>query len=654
MNLRIKTIVLWPKNEELLPRTIGFDIEKVNIITGSNGKGKSSIISIVDYCLGSGKCTIPSGIIRQKVKAFGIVLVLNNKEVLLIREEPGESGLSNNFIKLEEKIIDLPETITEYTFNINQIKQHLNEIFGFADIGFSTNEFVKSFDTQRPSFRNAISLNFQPQYLVANQSTMFYKADSPTHREKLKIIFPYLIGAINNKILELKEELKDLKRKLSILLKEKDLNDTKTVRVQRELLNYYRIAQEFGLIKKAEQVEVDQDFILGELNRIVEIDIESIRIPENATSKAAELLFELTKQEVNISDSVQDLGRRLSIIKSIQVGNKDIGDSTLSKRNRISSTGWILDKMDFTKDCPLCGSSHDATQAYLETLANVLNDFEKLSEKVADSAKIYLNERRKLERELNEKESKINDIRNQISALKRDDAEFNRIRQNQFSINRYLGQVELTLSQLIDTDNNEDLLIKIAGLEEEIQKIEDEVGSEKLKNREKYAITKISENIKKYALIFEAEKSNERISLDIVEYLTLKFFDVNGSEKFLWEVGSGHNYMAYHLSTYLGIHEYLLTVQESKVPTFIIFDQPSQAYFPEIKDDKTVSEEDLVKLKKIFKVLSEFNNNTKGKVQVIVLEHAGEESWKDYDNIKKTKRWRAGEEDDALIPQAWL
>ncbi|WP_316848610.1 DUF3732 domain-containing protein [Pedobacter psychrodurus] len=656
MDFRIKSIVLWPKNEEIEPRIIDFDIDKINVITGASGKGKSSIISIIDYCLGSTKCTIAAGVIRNKVKAFGIIISTDKKQVLIARSEPGNAGVSNDFFKIENDTVEIPETITEYPFSISQIKHYLNSMLGFADIGLTSNEYVQSFDTQRPSYRNAISLNFQPQYIVANQSTMFYKADSSSHREKLKILFPYLIGVINNRILELREELKTFKRQLNILLKDKDLKEYRLAKVNQELLNYYSIGREFGLIKTEENNDnLDRDFLVQQLQIISTNEIEHIRVPEQATQIAADQLYELSRQETDNSDQLQDLGRRLAIVRSIQSNNKDIGDNTLTKKGRLSPVGWIYDRLDFTKPCPLCNSTTDHIKEYHENLSQMRSEFEKVSDKVADSAKIYLSERKKLEKQIADKEVAINEIRNRISALQREDGEFKRLKQNQNSIYRYLGQVELTLSQFNEYNANLDTgSDKIEELEAAIEKIETEVGSERLKKREKFALDKIAQNIKKYAILFEAEKSSERINLDISEYLTLKFLDENGAERFLWEVGSGHNHMAYHLSTYLGIHEYLITLPDSKVPPFIIFDQPSQAYFPEINDDNSVQEEDLIKLKKIFEVLSAFGENTKGKVQVIILEHAGEDSWKSLDNVIKTKRWRSGEEDDALIPYTWF
>ena len=46
------------------------------------------------------------------------------------------------------------------------------------------------------SFRDLVAFMFQPQNVVANPNVLFYKTDSYEHREKLKAIFPYVLGAV--------------------------------------------------------------------------------------------------------------------------------------------------------------------------------------------------------------------------------------------------------------------------------------------------------------------------------------------------------------------------------------------------------------------------------------------------------------------------
>lgn len=53
---------------------------------------------------------------------------------------------------------------------------------------------------------------FQPQNIVANANTLFYKADTTDHRTKLINIFPYILGAVTPEILAKRQEINNLSK----------------------------------------------------------------------------------------------------------------------------------------------------------------------------------------------------------------------------------------------------------------------------------------------------------------------------------------------------------------------------------------------------------------------------------------------------------
>lgn len=85
----------------------------------------------------------------------------------------------------------------------------------------------------------------------------------------------------------------------------------------------------------------------------------------------------------------------------------------------------------------------------------------------------------------------------------------------------------------------------------------------------------------------------------------------DGSWHFLAEVGSASNWVSFHLALMCGLQEYFLSKESSVVPSFVIFDQPSQVYFPKLsrdsedKDDlKYETDEDVDAVKSMFKTIS--------------------------------------------------
>ncbi len=128
MNFRLKSLIVWPKNTENEIRIISFELDKVSVITGGSEKGKSAIIAIIDYCLGSSSCRIPTKIIRDKSAFFGVLIELdNNSQLLLARKEPGDEQVSNEMFLKEGSNIILPEIMVS-NCHTNDVKNRLNNI----------------------------------------------------------------------------------------------------------------------------------------------------------------------------------------------------------------------------------------------------------------------------------------------------------------------------------------------------------------------------------------------------------------------------------------------------------------------------------------------------------------------------------------------
>ena len=110
MQLQLKSLVLWPKNTKLEPRVVSFAANNLNVITGASKTGKSAVIPIIDYCLGSERCAVPVKTIRDACAWFGIVITTREGEKLLARREPGGQQSTGDMFLLEEKTIEIPHT----------------------------------------------------------------------------------------------------------------------------------------------------------------------------------------------------------------------------------------------------------------------------------------------------------------------------------------------------------------------------------------------------------------------------------------------------------------------------------------------------------------------------------------------------------------
>jgi hypothetical protein len=247
MQLTIHRIILWPKRAELGPRAISFVSDRVNVITGQSGTGKSTLISIVDYAMGSGKCAIPVGLIRDTTEWFGVMLKLPRGYLTVARRNPGEDIQSGDAVLRESARDDVPHELKQ-NLNIKEVTAHLDRLAGLPSIDFRGGAGDATFDA-RPSFRDMAAFNFQPQHIVANPYTLFFKADTEEHRRKLANVLPFVLGATDAEQLVARRRLADLDRDVKVLRDEYQVRLSTVGRLFAELQAHFVRAQELGIVE---------------------------------------------------------------------------------------------------------------------------------------------------------------------------------------------------------------------------------------------------------------------------------------------------------------------------------------------------------------------------------------------------------------------
>ena len=158
--------------------------------------------------------------------------------------------------------------------------------------------------------------------------------------------------------------------------------------------------------------------------------------------------------------------------------------------------------------------------------------------------------------------------------------------------------------------------------------------------------------------LLDSERPEDPLSLEI-EDLTIKVKGLNRTD-YLSEIGSGSNWLSYHIAVLLALQQFFLSLKHSPVPGFLVLDQPSQVYFPKKlvvretetpEDPQYKSDEDIEAVRKAFTVMASVVEASKGSLQVIVLDHAPREVWGGIPNVSAFEEWRDGMK---LVPQEWL
>lgn len=217
--MQIKQISLYGKNKTR--RDVKFETSKLNIITGASKKGKTSLLDIIDYCLGSKECDVAAGHIRNTVGWFSTLFQFDNSQVFIARKAPGLGAKSSvECMLITGEDIKLPEP--------NEIKS--DTTIDSAIKFLSSKLGMPAYKTEIPEgqSRSSISLSFkhskyflfQSQDEIANKKVLFHRQSEPFIPQTIKDVLPYFLGAADDNRFAEMEKLRGLKRERTVKVKE--------------------------------------------------------------------------------------------------------------------------------------------------------------------------------------------------------------------------------------------------------------------------------------------------------------------------------------------------------------------------------------------------------------------------------------------------
>lgn len=655
MYFQILEIILWPRNESFKPRRLPFKSGSVNVISGVSRTGKSAIIPIIDYCFGADKCTIPVNTIRDSCSWFGVIVDTIQGRKLFARREPGLQKTTGDMFTLEGTDFSIPDTIMEKNTSADAVKRSLDELAGLTALDFDFENLGSGFKG-RPSFRDLAAFVFQPQNVVANPNVLFYKADTQEHREKLRTIFPYILGAVTPELLAKYHELSQLKK--SFRRKQIELSNVKQVseRWMAEVRSRAVEASVIGLLPTVPSENASREELVAMLQSVVAEKTDELQVSSETISGAIRELNSLNEEDRELSLQLTTLRKRLGEMSALQEGAKIYKGSLLVQRDRLKLSDWIQEKQVNNHDCPICGNLLDSSET-TSRLTKALREVEHEAGEFEIVPASFDREFQRVKGEIDLLTERIGAVKIRIQALKRTSQEAQKSQFDSLRASRFIGNVEqalLTFSQL-GTDG--ELSTEVEELRDRIRAIESVLSEATVKEREKRALLNVSMHAGRLLPQLDVERPDDPVEL-LINDLTIR---VSGASRgdYLWEIGSGSNWLAYHIAMTLALHQFFLNLETTPIPSFIAYDQPSQVYFPKhLREDienpedlSTWQDEDVGALRKVFKVFSEIVTQNAPKFQIIVFDHAPDHIWKDLPNVHAPEEWREG---NTLVPREWL
>ena len=655
MYFQIKEVILWPRKSGLEPRRIKFKIGAVNVITGASRTGKSAMTPIIDYCLGSKTCSIPVNTIRDACSWFGVIVATAQGDKLFARREPGDQQATDDMFVFEEAVIEDVPDLPVKNANAEQVKRMLDELAGLTKLDFASGDGSAGFNA-RPGFRDMGAFMFQPQNVVANPDVFFYKADTHEHRQKLRTIFPYVLGAITPETLAKEHELRQLETELR--RKERELASAREVseRWVAEIASHVSTARELGLIPPATEEEETRDQMVALLKEIVTRTDLTIKITTGTISESLEEMTALEREESTISAQLTTCRRRLSEMKRLKDSSSEYQDALKIQRDRLKVADWLAQQHE-AADCPICGQGlqHDAVK--VQQLVGSLRAIEKTAGISKEIPAAFDLEYNRVQQEASIFTEKLSAVQSRRKALVQRSTIAQQAQYQAKKVERFVGALESSLNLYERVGSDQALVAEVERLRERTILLRREVDAKGVAERLSRALHSVNNFAGRLVPKLDVERPSDPVRLDVKD-LTVKVVGAS-REDGLWQIGSGSNWLSYHIAITLALQLYFRNLKNSAVPGFVVFDQPSQVYFPRKlaakQDDVTaepqLADEDVEAVRKAFAVMGEVVKDGAGAIQILVFDHAPESVWSGLENVTMVEEWRGGK---ALIPADWI
>ena len=651
MKFAINSIILWPRKQEYSPRILSFKSGVVNIITGASRTGKSAIIPIIDYCLGSDKCTIPVDVIRNACSWFGVLFDMKGEQILLCRREPGDKASTGDMFILRGKEITVPEYI-EKNANVESIKDMLNELFAMSFLDLDSN--ASAF---HPSYRDFMAFLFQPQNIVANADVLFYKADTMEHRKKLIDVFPYALGAVTPEILAKRKEIERL-LKMSERF-QRDLDQIKTVAEgwKQEVAGWLTQAYEYGLTN---YIANDADEFARQVDELRAISQKRITdasvAPEHVTDLSKDIAA-LRQEEQQISSELFSARKRHTDMLQLMQSMGKYDKSLQIQLDRLDISTWIRSNMTERNILPIFQPSHENVIEDVNALCTALEQIERSTTEMAVVPAAFEREIQIVQVQIQELADKLEAVQKRIRVESQALAVQREESYTLESISRFLGRIDVAISTYERIGTDSELEAKLDEVTTRIEQLKKEVNESEIRRKLDYALSYLKTEMGKILAQLDVEHPEDPVEF-VIKDLTVRVKSQTGRDDYLWEIGSASNWLSYHIALILALQRFFQTKSSVNVPNFIIFDQPSQVYFPRTRNSANetklqLNDDDKIAVRKIFESLSFFVKNAGFDIQIIVTEHADDDIWGNIpdSSIHLVEKWRNNVK---LVPIEWL
>jgi len=635
----IRCIALWNAAGEV--RRIELE-PGLNIITGESQTGKSTLIDIVNFCLGANTIRIPAGPIASTVSYYGLSVRIGETDAFLGR--PGVSGQTqtNSEAQLEIGLDDLPE-FGQLGPNTNTAA--VREWIGRA-VGIEENRFDPPAGATRQSLAaslpHALIHCFQRQDEIASRAILFHRQGEPFLPQAIKDTLPYFLGVTGPDQLRLTAQLRDAKTALSRA--ERALRELESIREDGlgEAQSLLSQAADAGLLPIDEPP--------GDLSAALRtlVAVRDRPVPAAPFQPPGEEFDRLQEERRSLLAELRDLREQRSLAEAISQSGDAAREEGIEQVVRLQQIGIIRDPHD-PQQCPVCEQTLDDIPPTVHQLRHSLDVLEEQIGSVERDRPGLVELTDELSRRQATLLERITANRLALEELAAS-AEAVEAHQGRLDLGAWVrGRIDHFLEKAagVEEERLEQLRSERARLEARVSDLEEALDPALVREAATSILVRIGKPMTEMARALQLEHAESGVRIDL-NRLTVVADTPSGPVFMDTGIGSAKNWVGYHLASVLSLQRHFV-LEERPVPSFLMLDQPSQAFFPSDLPSEQIDDQDRHDALAQFSLMADVVAELDSRLQVIVLDHA--DFGEDWFQGAVRERWRDG---DALIPTAWI
>lgn len=609
--MQIRELVLYGYNGEV--RHLPFALGQVNIITGRSKSGKSVVGDIIDYCLGGDSCNIADGVVRDNVAWYGLLLQFEHERVFVARKNPdkGQQTTGVCYIDIGEKIEAPDNCDFSSNTNVSGIEESLTRRIGISE-NLNTSPEGQSRLPLAANIRHALYYCFQCQDEIAAKNFLFHHQSDDFITQTIKDTIPYFLGAISEEALALENERSILKRKLTLEKRKLEENRFLMGGGSERAISLIGEARQAGLIDASTQIDYQN---YREMYSVLQTAMNWSPSMIGSNSGMDRLTFLQSKLQ-EIRDEFDEIGISLDNARKFVGETAGYSGEAQHQKMRLESIG-LFEQLNFNPGkCPLCSGTLEQPLPSVEMIkASIVNLDKSIASVTREQPKLraFISD---LEREREKKQEEIKALEAEIDGLYQQESERARLRDINARRGKVVGRISLWVESVENDTESEKQEQIVKRIEERIKEIDDILDRDSVEERKQSALSRIQEDMTKWAKALQLEHSDNPYRLDLNKVTVV--VDKPERPVPLKQLGSGSNWVGVHLIAYFALQRFFVNANRP-VPRFLFLDQPSQVYFPSELDEKQI---DWNEVNKMYQFIIDRTNELNGKLQVIVVDHA--------------------------------